>query len=77
MQMNQQLLDNSALKYWFAAGLGTILFLYGIAGHFFRRDTYRSPKSMIDLPEPLEKAIYLAISLGLSIYGFVHIFRGH
>ena len=77
MQMNQQLLDNSVVKYWFAAGLGTILFLYGLAGRSFQRDTSRSPKSMIDLPEPVEKVIYLAISLGLCIYGFVHIFRGH
>jgi hypothetical protein len=77
MQMNQQLLDNSVLKYWFAAGLGTILFLLGLAGQFFRRDTFRGPKSVIDLPEPVEKALYLTISLGLCIYGWWHILRGH
>jgi NADH:ubiquinone oxidoreductase subunit 2 (subunit N) len=77
MQMNQQLLDNSALKYWFAAGLGTILFLYGLTGRFFKRDTFRSPKSVINVPEPVEKGLYLAISLGLCIYGFIHIFKDH
>jgi len=73
MQMNHQLLDHSLHKYWLAAGLGTILFLYGLAGNYFKRDTFTPPKSMIDLPEPLEKGLYLAISLGLSVYGFTHI----
>ena len=77
MQINQQLLDKSVLKYWYAAGLGTILFLFGLAGRFFRKETFRSPKSAIDIPELLEKAIYLLISLGLCIYSFWHIFQKH
>jgi hypothetical protein len=76
MQMNQ-ILDHSVLKYWLAACSGTVLFILGLSGRFFSTQYLRSPKPLIEIPEKLEKAIYLLISLLLCFYGFFHIFRGH
>lgn len=70
-----QLLDHSVLKYWLAACSGTVLLVFGLFGRFFSTQYLRTSRPLIKLPEKVEKAIYLLISLALSIYGFLHIFR--